>query len=146
MATAFLARVWTGDIPKIWADGAGHFIQQALDSAHGEFELSDVLRRIEDGRWSLWVVVENKKIVGALTAHVVPYPQMLVCEIVHFATSLPRDQWIPAIGPDSELEKWAKFVGCTHIVFYGRPGFERVKPTEGYDKWYVCMGKKLNHE
>lgn len=139
---AELHRVWGGDIGAAWERGAGHFLAKAVAQNQGEFTLEDVRKQIDDGKWFLWVAEEEGYIVGALTARVVYYPQMVACEVIHFASSLPRDEWVPLLtGP---LEEWAKFVGCTHMMFYGRAGFERVKPTEGYEKWYVCMGKTLS--
>jgi len=130
-------------ITAAWQRGAAYFIQRALDHANGEFLLSDVEQRVQSGAWQLWVVIEAGHIVGAATTQVVHYPQMAVCEVVFFSSSIPREEWLPLFGGGSEFEQWAKYVGCTRIMLHGRAGFERMKPDHGYQKWYVCMGKTL---
>jgi hypothetical protein len=141
---AVLHQVLDGEVAVAWGKGAAHFIQRALDHANGEFLLSDVEARVAGGAWQLWVAVEAGHIVGAAATQIVHYPQMIICEIVYFSSSLPREEWTALFGEGSELEHWAKYVGCTRVMLHGRAGFERVKPDHGYSKWYVCMGKTLS--
>ena len=138
---AELLYVKAQDIDAAWAQGAEFFVAKAIAKNHGECTVQDAYVRVSTGQWNLWVAEEAGHIVGAVTCRIVEYPQYYACEVIHFATSLPREEWLPLLtGP---LEEWARTAGCTHIMLFGRKGFERFQPAEGYTQWYTCMGKTL---
>lgn len=139
---ATLHRVLPEQLPDAWTH-ASYYLQRALDETQGECSLEKALEFFTSGRWQLWVMREAGYIVGALATQIVHYAHAQMCEGIYMSTSLPREEWLALVGNDSELEKWARFVKCTHIMLHGRKGFERIGTEHGYERWYTCVGKTL---
>ena len=64
----------TAVVDVIWND-VSRVLRRSVLTAGGRFELNDVREGIKSGFYGLWVVMEEDRVVAALTTRVVVYPQ-----------------------------------------------------------------------
>ena len=96
-------------------------IEKALEYSDGKYEIWDIFNSIESKEMQLWLVTEDKKIIGCGVTQIVVYPQKNICLIVLLAGE-DFDKWAHFLN---EVKEWAKDIGCKSIETYGRPGWER---------------------
>jgi hypothetical protein len=138
---------WSGikaeDVPYIWHKVLP-FIQEGLEYNKGEYTPEDVANNLIHRTMQLWVLIGKdeageERLVGALVTQIIPFPQMMVCNIF-LASGESIDLWLPYLDV---LEKWATVNGCQQIRCYGRRGLERKMRDYGYGEQYVVIGKML---
>lgn len=112
------------------------FIESAL--LVEEYAIDDVLMKLIEGRFSLFVVVEGETYLGAATVEVQEFPRETVGVVVHMgAKNLERV--LPFL---SEIGEWCKEQGATRLRVCGRKGWERVL-SEKFQFRYACVECEL---
>jgi len=67
-----LTAVPTAVVDVIWND-VSRVLHRSVLTAGGRFDLNDVRKGIKSGFYDLWVVMEEDRVVAALTTRVVAY-------------------------------------------------------------------------
>ncbi len=111
-----LTAVPTSVVDVIWND-VSRVLRRSVLTADGRFDLNDVRDGIKSGLYGLWVVMEDDKVVAALTTRVVVYPQCKSLAMDWIGGSRMRE-WLPQA--QKVMTKFAKENGCTELEGYGR--------------------------
>lgn len=93
-----------------------------------DWTADDVKRSLDDGMAYLWVVADEKQIIGSFCTKV-----CIGRERYAVITDLAGDrfdEWIAA--GDEKVTQWAKDMGCKFIHFYGRFGWGKKLAGIGY--------------
>lgn len=110
-------------------DDIAPLLEPAVALTGGRFEVEDVRALVMEGKYHLLVVEDAPKIIAALTAAVVGYPQMRVLE-VSFLGGGGGMLW----GREmlQVVENMAKVTGCSRLEFRGRKEWGSVLRRDGY--------------
>lgn len=124
-------------------DHAAPLIQRALDHAKDEILLEDVRERLEEGKYILFMVVEEEK---PLAAVVMEIRQFLRKEIVSItlAGGERMNEWFEGIA--EAAEDLAREHGATAVYITGRRGWVRQMMPLGYSEYFTTIGKELEVE
>ena len=98
-------------------------IEAALETSAGRFSASDILREIERGTQSLWVIAEGATVLAGFTSKVYQVPKGRVCS-VEWLGGDGMDEWLD--GLVSVMEQYARTCGCSRIETHGRRGCGRL--------------------
>ena len=129
-------------VPHIWPDVAA-VLEKSVDTAKGKFTVHDVLPRIMDETYVLWVVVDrdkNDEIIAGITTRLIGYPQ---------GTAMAMDwiggkrmvEWLPMV--QSTLSEYAKNHGCKYLEGYGRKAWGRWLGKYGWKPDYIAYKMEL---
>ena len=125
-------------VSKVWEE-VKPILEKSIDTAHGRYEMDDILREIVNFEQHLWVVFnEDSKIVAALTTRFVDYPKKRVLA-GQFLGGEKIMRWRDSML--NLLENWAKDNNCGGLEMTGRNGFERVLGPFGWTPEYVVFEK-----
>ena len=117
------------------------FIKRALDHTFGEITHDDVRQFCMSRDMQLWMIYRSdKRMVGAGTTQIVPYPQKLACRIVTLAGT-DFDAWREEAH--AIIQAWAKSQGCNCMEVYTRKGFVPRMKEMGYMHRYSVMHMDL---
>lgn len=127
-------------VNKVWRF-AEPFVKRALDHTFGEISHEDVLRMVLNRDMQLWMISRSdKRIVGAGTTQIIPYPGQTACRIVTLAGA-EFDEWREEAH--AFIEVWARAQGCTCMENYVRKGFIPKLKEMGYKHRYSVLHKDL---
>ena len=57
----------------VWAD-VNRVMQDSVETSNGKFHIDDLYHGIQTGLYSLWVIMEEEKVIAAITTRVIEYP------------------------------------------------------------------------
>ena len=134
-----LTAVPTAVVDVIWNDVA-RVLRRSVLTAGGRFELNDVREGIKSGFYGLWVVMEEDRVVAALTTRVVVYPQCKSLAMDWIGGSRMRE-WLPQA--QKVMTKFAKENGCTQLEGYGRKGWDRWLRAYGWEPHYIAYKMEI---
>ena len=99
------------------------YIDQAIEVG-GRLESTDDVRQwVIERTIQLWIVIEDEKIISAITTEIIEYPNATVCRLRHMGGRLNK----VVITKVSELVfPWAVAQGCSKVELWGRPGWEKI--------------------
>ena len=120
MSQVNLYGIPSADIYQYWHD-VEPFIRKALRYSDGKYESWDIFSLIEEKQMQLWIVTENKQIIGCGVTQILIFPQKKVCQMV-IVSGEDFNEWKHFL---SEIEKWAVSIGCQTFELDGRRGWER---------------------
>ena len=87
---------------------------------------SDVLELLQQAKLQLWLCVgeaeDDTKFYNVVITSIEIYPRAKECVVWLLCGKLPKD-WRECL---EELHIWAKFMGCTHMSAYTRPGLIKI--------------------
>ncbi len=134
----------TEKVPLMWPR-AEELIEQSLAYSNEETNGSFLKRKVFDGRFHLWSLVENDDskytIRGIAVTGVQQYETgRRVIDIVAVAASCPREDWLCRL---KDLEEYARLMGADAIEFTGRMGWYKLMKQEGFGNAEVKMTKEL---
>lgn len=118
------------DVDKVWGV-LSPFIGMAMQYGLKTHDLSDILRGVKDGSFSLWAVMNEKdKLCGSAITCVEVYPKLKIASL----------RWLGGNGIDEWLEtslkvlaSWARLNGCSFVRSYGRKGWEKMLQPYGWE-------------
>ena len=120
-----------------WDEASSH-LGKSIGTAHGRYTLDDLFEEIKRFEQHLWVVLDDSRIIAALTTRFVQYPRkrMLAGQFLGGSKIMRwRDEML------FTLEKWAKDNDCEGLEMTGRNGFEKVLGPHGWTPEYVVFEK-----
>jgi hypothetical protein len=124
----WVARCNAADAAALWPE-ALKYLAPAIARSGGLYEPEDVehlVTRPEAGTprgWSLWLIAEQDKLLGAWVTRVEHYPRGRILETI-FGGGADIDAWWNTSV--AEMDKWAAECGCGRHRCYGRRGFARL--------------------
>jgi len=131
-------------IPAELCDGIWRFaepyIKRALDHTFGELAAQDLKELCVTGQGQLWMIQNEKRVVGAGTTMIVNYPQMRVCRIITLAGS-EFPEWKDMAH--AQIEIWAAAQGCEGVEAFVRKGFVPKLLEIGYKHRYAVVHKSI---
>lgn len=127
-------------IDVIWEDVKA-VLDPAVKTAKNKLSIKDVRDYIEKGIYELWVVMDNTKIVAAMTTRVIEYPERKALAMDFIGGSRMKE-WLPEA--QRTLEKFAKDNNCLHLEGYGRKAWKRWLDKYGWKPDYVAYRMELN--
>lgn len=113
----------------VWP-AVAEYIQNALEYTRGRYELEDVLERVENGEFLLWIAFDGERIKGCVITDMMQYPRkkFLGCPFV------TGDEFASWKQPMFEmLQRFARDNNCEGIEATARPGWSRVFKDDGYE-------------
>lgn len=127
--------VQTEDVSLVW-HLAAPLIQKAIDKTSDSFRVEDVRALIEAQKAQLWLVAdETPKAAWVTTVESSPSSKWVR---VMWAGGEDAEKWLPLF---EGVEQWAKNIGASKVVIYGRKGWIKKLPT--YRQAAVVLEKKL---
>ena len=130
-------------IDVIWSDVA-RVLRGSVSTANGRFDLNDIREGIKSGFYGLWVVMDEDRVVAALTTRIIVYPQCksLAMDWVGGSRGGARmSEWLPKAH--KVITKFAKENGCTQIEGYGRKGWNRWLRAYGWEPHYIAYKMEI---
>ena len=106
------------------------YVQNALEYTRGRYELEDVLERVENGEFLLWIAFDGERIKGCVITDMMQYPRkkFLGCPFV------TGDEFASWKQPMFEmLQKFARDNDCEGLEATARLGWSRVFKDDGYE-------------
>jgi len=131
----YVSLVW-GEVEPI--------LGKSIGTAHGRYDMKDILREIVNFEQHLWVVFdEESKIIAALTTKFAYYPKKTVLA----GQFLGGEKIMRWRGPMlKKLEDWAKDNKCDGLEMTGRNGFQKVLGPYGWTPEYVVFEKMFEEK
>jgi hypothetical protein len=128
------------EIDTVW-DKVSGYVRDALSHSQGELEVRHVYSMLQSGGMMMWIIVDDDEgaIVAAVVVEILSYPIKRVCRVVGLG-GRGLNQRIHHL---SEIEAWAKSIGCDAMDSMCRDAFEKILTPLGYSKQYIIVGKPL---
>ncbi len=121
---------------------AASHIESALRHSQGEEDLWEILNKINDNIYQLWVSIDtaSETIRCTIVTSVVNYSKKKTCRIMYLGAETGFQEYLYEL---EGIEDFARAEGCNDIEVFGRPAWKRVLRQEGYEPTYTIMGKRL---
>ena len=120
-------------IELVW-DSIKGFADRCAKYTFGRFTAEDMLHGLLTKDQQLWIAFDDKGIHAFWVTEVITYPQIKTL-VMHFVGGEDFKEW--QVNGFSELQKFAREMGCSKIESYGRPGWEKMWKDYGYEKRLV---------
>ena len=117
-------------------------IESVVEQSEGRYSLTGIEKAVLDGRWTLWIVIQQ--VDGKAVDRAVAASQILESvsgqkiASIAFATGENRKSWLPLF---SQFEAAMKAEGCTRVEMTVRKGWQRELPE--YRMSHVLLEKDL---
>lgn len=92
-----------------------HYLENALDFAHGTFDITNVFEDIMNGHAQFWPGEKS-----AVVTQIVTYPKK---KVLHYFLAGGDIEELKSMEPG--IIEWAKSQGCEAVTLTGRPGWTR---------------------
>lgn len=125
-------------IDAAWPSVAA-LIADACMTSNGRYQADDVRQALSEARAQLWLVCKDEKPQAAIVTEIAEYPRLKACR-VRIVVGANRREWQDCI---TEIEKWAKSIGCTRIESNARPGWTRISKQYGYQHTHSFLEKVI---
>jgi len=121
-------------------------IQSALDHGTGKTTIIDITKKILEGQAQCWVTLKDSSLLNISVTEPIQWEGDRVMHLI--TTTAVNGEFDSFKDAHYELEKFSKEIGCSRIVFWGRPGWaKRLKKFKGhnnnYEQAYVVMSLDL---
>jgi len=116
-------------VRNVWP-AVADYVQNALEYTRGRYELEDVLERVENGEFLLWIAFDGERIKGCVITDMMQYPRkkFLGCPFV------TGDEFASWKQPMFEmLQRFARDNDCEGLEATARLGWSRVFKDDGYE-------------
>ncbi len=131
MPAPYLVAVWNEVAP---------YLQRAVAVTNGRFELEDVRRGIETGRYDLWVAYAEGEILGAEVTTIVEYPRKrALCSL--FTGGKRLREWREPMM--DLLIRFARDAGCQAIEGQGRASWVKLLEPYGVREMAVLFERDV---
>lgn len=104
----------------------------------GRHTIEDRLKDLENGDRQCWLVVDDNGLRAVALTQITD-ERFKTCWITHLAGEGLRE-WQDAF---TEIEAWARHLGCARIEAVARPGYERIGKRFGLTKTHIVLTKEL---
>jgi hypothetical protein len=126
-------------IVQVW-DVVLPMIEDALRYTGGRFTIRNVLADLMTGNQSLWVAIEDGKIIGCTTISVTQYPGLKALVYEHLGGENVA-RWLEE--GHRICSQYGKELGCTMLECQGRSGWKPFLEKLGYRQYAVRYECKI---
>jgi len=134
------------NIPEVFAR-VKHLLEKALDRGLGEFHIEDIFASILKKDQQLWVALDEETgdMPMAFTTQIMYYPHATHLGLL-LTGSEPHtikswiDEW------QEPVENFCRTNGVSHMITFGRVGWEKFLGGKGFNKYYAVMSKEIKNE
>jgi hypothetical protein len=120
-----------------WWEDAIPFVEKVIAKSHGYLKAVDVLDRLKEGRYRLWMAWRADP-VGVVITEFCDYPQKRTCIVRVLGAHFMPSEWRAFLA---RIEAWAKQNGCQAMEVFGRKGWDR--KLDDYTLQQVVLRKEL---
>ena len=125
----------------VWAD-VSRVMQKSIETSNGKYYVDDVYHAIQTGMYSLWVIMEEDKVVAAITTRILEYPGRRALAMDWLGGSKMKE-WLPIV--QETMESFARDNKCNHLEAYGRKAWGRWLGKYGWEPEYIAYRMELDH-
>jgi len=125
----------------VWAD-VNRVMQDSVITSNGKFHIDDLYHGIQTGLYSLWVIMEEEKVIAAITTRIIEYPGKRALAMDWIGGS-KMGKWLPVA--QETMESFAKDNKCTHLEGYGRKAWGRWLGKYGWNPEYIAYRMELDN-
>ena len=123
----------------VWA-GVSRVMQKSVETSRGKYHIDDLYHGIQTGLYVLWVIMEEEKVIAAITTRIISYPGKKAMAMDWIGGSR-MGEWLPMA--QKTMERFAKDNKCTHLEGYGRKAGGRWLGRYGWDPEYIAYRMEL---
>ena len=116
-------------------------IKSALEYAHGEYSILDIVKELVDGTRQIWLLTKGDEFIGTVLTRICEYNTKRVCEVTH-AGGKEILKHVKLL--DKRITDWAKMNNCSDLTVVGREGWHRATRSLGFEKRYLIIGKEIS--
>lgn len=121
-------------IAKVWPI-VEPMLAKAAEYTNGRYTTADILTDIATGQQTLWIAIEDGKIIGCTTVSIVLYPNGMKTLCYEYLGGEDVSRWL---GEGHKVcMSYAKENGCTKLECLGRSGWKRFLGEIGYKQFAV---------
>jgi len=117
-------------------------LDKAVNTSKGKFSIEDIYEYLLNGYYSLWIVMENKKVIAAITTRIVEYPASKGMAM-DWIGGENINKWLPVA--QKQISEFAKECGCSHLEGFGRKAWQRVLKKFNWEPEYIAYRMELNN-
>ena len=124
----------------VWQDVC-KVLHKSVETSGGKFTMDDIYDGVVNDMYGLWIVMENKKVIAAITTRIIEYPgkRGMAMDWIGGTRML---EWLPMA--QRTLQKFAKENNCKRIAVHARPGWQPFLKTKGWDVKRYLYTKEIN--
>ena len=128
-------------VNAVWAD-VTRVLKRSVDTSRGKFSMQDVYEGIVADVYVLWVVLDDDKVVAAITSRIVSYPGAHRGMALDWIGGTRMAEWLPMV--QRAMSKYARDNGCTHLEGFGRKAWGRWLAKYGWKPEYIAYRMELS--
>ena len=128
-------------VNAVWAD-VTRVLKPAVDTSRGKFSMQDIYGDILSGRYVLWLVLDDDKVVAAITSRITVYPGPHRGMALDWIGGTRMAEWLPMA--QHAMSKYARDNGCTHLEGCGRKGWGKWVAKYGWEPEYTAYRMELS--
>lgn len=127
-------------LPLVWFE-VKPMIQAAVDHSNGELDIDQIKERLLKKEMLLLTVSREDNIVAALTLEVRHFPSGMNILNITTAGGSELHLWMKDV--DKVIDDLALQHNCEEVYIVGRPGWEKLLKTQGYNKIHTVVSRKV---
>jgi hypothetical protein len=128
-------------VGAIW-DEVVRVLGRSVATSRGKYSMEDLYKGIMAHDYVLWVVLDDDKIVAAITSRVVRYSDTQQGMALDWIGGKRMTEWLPMV--QRVMSKYARDNGCTHLEGFGRKAWGRVLANYGWKPEYIAYRMELS--
>tara|TARA_R100000697_G_C5449817_1_gene197253 strand:- start:1230 stop:1649 length:420 start_codon:yes stop_codon:yes gene_type:complete len=125
----------------VWADVA-RVMDKSVETSNGKYHIDDLYHGIQNNLYVLWVIMEEEKVIAAITTRIIEYPGKRAMAMDWIGGS-KMGKWLPIA--QETLERFAKDNNCTHLEGYGRKAWGRWLGKYGWNPEYIAYRMEIKN-
>ena len=128
-------------VSAVWADVA-RVMNKSVDTSNGKYHVDDLFHGIQSDLYVLWVIMEEEKVIAAITTRIIEYPGKRAMAMDWIGGS-KMGKWLPVA--QETLERFARDNNCTHLEGYGRKAWGRWLGKYGWNPEYIAYRMEIEN-
>jgi len=125
----------------VWED-VTKVLEKSVATSAGKFEIEDLKKDLQEGVLVIWLIMEGRDVIAAITSRVIEYPGRRAMALDWVGGSQMR-KWLPLAL--NTLQKYAADCGCKHLEGYGRKAWGRILQRYGWQPEYIAYRMELGN-
>ena len=125
----------------VW-DDVTKVLEKSVATSAGKFEIEDLKKDVKEGVLVLWLIMDGREVVAALTSRVMEYPGRRAMALDWVGGTQMR-KWLPLAL--NTLQKYATDCECKHLEGYGRKAWGRILQKYGWQPEYIAYRMELGN-
>jgi hypothetical protein len=125
----------------VW-DDVTKVLKDSVATSSGKFEIEDLKKDLKEGILVLWLIMDGREVVAAITSRVMEYPGRRAMALDWVGGTQMR-KWLPMAL--STLQDYATDCGCKHLEGYGRKAWGRILQRYGWQPEYIAYRMELGN-